>query len=112
MGSSYCTAQGILQQIGELGVALITLVWSFPYCVGISECLCATNQILAIHTFVVALWEVGSRARHFAFGVVALVALYVALWVSIGNVIYKHYETPAPVRFFFHCYVSSLTLSG
>ena len=49
----------------------------------------------------VALWEVGSRARHFAFGVAALVALYVALWVSIGNVVYKHYQTPSPVRFFF-----------
>ena len=27
---SYCTAQGIIQQFGELGVALITLVWTFP----------------------------------------------------------------------------------
>ena len=26
----YCTAQGIIQQIGELGVALITLVRTFP----------------------------------------------------------------------------------
>jgi len=26
---SYCTAQGIIQQIGELGVALITLVCLF-----------------------------------------------------------------------------------
>jgi hypothetical protein len=28
----YCTAQGIVQQIGELGVALITLVRLLPYC--------------------------------------------------------------------------------
>jgi hypothetical protein len=47
------------------------------------------------------MWEVGTRARHFAFGVVALVALYIALWVSISNVIYKYYEVPSPVRFFF-----------
>ena len=26
---SYCTAQGVIQQIGELGVALITLVCLF-----------------------------------------------------------------------------------
>jgi len=77
MTDSYCTAQGIIQQIGELGVALITL-------------------ILTIHTFVVALWKVGTRARHFAFGVVALAVLYTALWVSIGNDIHKHYETPTP----------------
>jgi hypothetical protein len=34
---SYCTAQGIIQQIGELGVALITLVCTFLYHVGFSE---------------------------------------------------------------------------
>jgi hypothetical protein len=34
---SYCTAQGIIQQIGELGVALITLVCTFPHYVGFSE---------------------------------------------------------------------------
>jgi hypothetical protein len=73
----YCTAQGVIQQIGELGVALITL-------------------ILTAHTFVVALWKVGIGARHFAFGIVALATLYVALWVSIGNGIHKHYETPTP----------------
>ena len=28
---NYCTAQGVIQQIGELGVALITLVCTFPY---------------------------------------------------------------------------------
>ena len=33
----YCTAQGVIQQIGELGVALITLVCTFPYCVSVSE---------------------------------------------------------------------------
>ena len=30
----YCTTQGIVQQIGELGVALITLVRLLPYCFG------------------------------------------------------------------------------
>jgi len=73
----YCTAQGIVQQVGELGVATVTL-------------------ILTIHTFVVALWNVGSQARKFAFGIVAVATLFVALWVSIGNVTHKHYVTPTP----------------
>jgi hypothetical protein len=61
---------------------------------------------------VVALWEVGTRARHFAFGVVALTALYIALWLSFGNVIHKHYETPTPVRISdSHRYVSPVTFS-
>ncbi|KAF8274486.1 hypothetical protein EI94DRAFT_1696019 [Lactarius quietus] len=76
---SYCTAQGIIQQIGELGVALLTL-------------------ILTTHTFAVALWKVGIRARNFAFGVVTLASLFITLWVGIGNGIHnhKHYETPTP----------------
>ncbi|KAF8260675.1 hypothetical protein EI94DRAFT_884557 [Lactarius quietus] len=74
---SYCTAQGIIQQIGELGVALITL-------------------ILTVHTFVVALWNVGSRARHLAFGIVSLVTLFVAFWVGFGNGTRKNFETPTP----------------
>ncbi|KAH9061348.1 hypothetical protein EDB87DRAFT_1682768 [Lactarius vividus] len=57
----YCTAQGVIQQIGQLGVALITL-------------------IITVHTFVVALWNVGIRARRFAFGMVALASLFIALW--------------------------------
>ena len=61
----------------------------------------------------VALWGVGSRARYVAFGVVALAALYIALWVGIGNGIDKHYETPTPVRISnFLTAVSPLTLSG
>ncbi|KAI9435758.1 hypothetical protein H4582DRAFT_2168107, partial [Lactarius indigo] len=73
----YCTAQGIIQQIGELGVALITL-------------------IIAIHTFVVALWNVGARACRFAFGIVALASLFNALWVVVGNHVHKNFETPTP----------------
>ncbi|KAN0130873.1 hypothetical protein V8E53_011251 [Lactarius tabidus] len=73
----YCTAQGIIQQIGELGVALITLIFT-------------------IHTFVVALWSVGSRARNFAFGIVTLATLFIALWVGLGNGLEKHFETPTP----------------
>jgi hypothetical protein len=73
----YCTAQGIIQQVGELGVALITL-------------------ILTIHTFVVAVWSVGSQARCFAFGMVGLAILFIALWVGLGNGLDKNFETPTP----------------
>jgi len=74
---SYCTTQGIIQQTGELGVALVTLILTF-------------------YTFVVAVWNVGGRARKFAFGIVAIATLFVALWVGLGNGIHKHYETPTP----------------
>jgi len=79
----YCTAQGIVQQIGELGVPLITLM-------------------LAIHTFVGAMWRVGLQARGFAFGMVVLAWVYVTLWVSIGASIHQRYETPTP----YWCWIS------
>ncbi|KAI0297088.1 hypothetical protein BC826DRAFT_173311 [Russula brevipes] len=79
----YCTVQGITQQTGELGVALITL-------------------ILAIHTFVAALWPVGQRACGFAFCMVALTWVFIALWVGIGAGIHKNYETPTP----YWCWIS------
>ena len=50
-----------------------------------------------MHTFVVALWKVGIGARHFAFSIVAVATVYIVLWVSIGNGIHRHYETPTPV---------------
>ncbi|KAI0254073.1 hypothetical protein BJV78DRAFT_1388661 [Lactifluus subvellereus] len=80
---SYCTAQGIVQQTGELGVALITL-------------------ILAVHTFVTALWRVGIQARGFAFGLVGLACVFTALWVGLGNGLHKNYEVPTP----YWCWIS------
>ncbi|KAH9061349.1 hypothetical protein EDB87DRAFT_1560305 [Lactarius vividus] len=75
---SYCRAQGVIQQSGELGVALITL-------------------IITVHTFVVALWNVKIiEARRFAFVIVALASLFVVLWVGIGNGIHKDFEAPTP----------------
>jgi hypothetical protein len=62
----------------------------------------------------VAVWNVGGQARNFAFGIVAVATLFVALWVGVGNGIHKNYETPTPVRIFrfSHCFVLSLTLPG
>jgi hypothetical protein len=55
----------------------------------------------------VALWNVGSRTRSFAFGIIAVVTLFVALWVGLGNGLHKNYVTPTPVRIFrfSHCFV-------
>ena len=44
-----------------------------------------------------AIWSVGSRSRHFAFGIVALATLFIALWVGLGNGLDKNFETPTPV---------------
>jgi len=74
---SYCWAQGIIKQIGVLGTSLITL-------------------ILAVHTFIAALWGIGIEARRFAFKVVGLVWVFAALWVGIGSGIHKDYEVPTP----------------
>jgi len=79
----YCTAQGIIQQFGEVGVGLSIL-------------------LLAVHTFVSALWRVGLKARRFAVCMVFLIFCFVTLWVSVGASIHKHYEVPTP----FWCWIS------
>jgi hypothetical protein len=58
------------------------------------------DQVLAVHTFVAAMWRVGLQARGFAFCLVGIVCIFIALWVSIGASIHRNYETPTPVRFF------------
>jgi hypothetical protein len=50
----------------------------------------------------VVIWSVGSRARYFAFGIVALATLFVALWVGLGNGLHKNFETPTPVSISFY----------
>ncbi|KAF8502220.1 hypothetical protein F5888DRAFT_1177482 [Russula emetica] len=79
----YCTAQGLIQQIGELGVALITL-------------------LLAVHTFVAAVLQVGLKARGVALSLVCLACIFIMLWVVIGADIHKNYETPTP----YWCWIS------
>ncbi|KAF8261257.1 hypothetical protein EI94DRAFT_1746328 [Lactarius quietus] len=80
----YCTTQGIIKQIGAVGVALITL-------------------ILTIHTFTMALWRVGVEACSFAFSIIALTCLFIVLWVGISNGIHKDFESPAP----YWCWIGS-----
>jgi len=83
----YCTAQGIIEQFGELGVAVITL-------------------ILAIYTFMVTTspwtWRPRLESRGPALGLVVLTFIFSALWVGIGAGIHHQYETPTP----FWCWIS------
>jgi len=79
----YCTAQGIVEQVGELGVALIIL-------------------LLAIHTFVAAVLQVGLKARGVALSLVCLACVFITLWVAIGPDIHRNYETPTP----YWCWIS------
>ncbi|KAF8497247.1 hypothetical protein F5888DRAFT_1613796 [Russula emetica] len=79
----YCTAQGLIGQIGQLGVPLITL-------------------FLAVHTFVAAVLQVGLKARGVALGLVCLACVFITLWAAIGPGIHKNYETPTP----YWCWIS------
>ncbi|KAI0276620.1 hypothetical protein BGY98DRAFT_934920 [Russula aff. rugulosa BPL654] len=79
----YCTAQGVVEQIGDLGVALITL-------------------FLAIHTFVAAVLQVGLKARGVALSLVCLACVFIMIWVAIGAVHHKNYDTPTP----YWCWIS------
>jgi hypothetical protein len=55
-------------------------------------------QILAVHTFISALWGVGREARLLSFGLVGLTCVFTTLWVGIPNGLHKDYEAPTPVR--------------
>jgi hypothetical protein len=94
---SYCGAQGIIQQTGELGVALSTLVCpsltsTFEF--RIND---ARTQLLTTHSFAIALFSVGIKARGFAFGLVGFMCVFIALWVGLGDGLNKNYEAPTPV---------------
>ena len=52
-----------------------------------------------------ALWGVGEKSRHIAFGIVALTWLFVILWVGVGNGIHEDFMAPTPV------YTSGLLIS-
>ncbi|KAI0314284.1 hypothetical protein OF83DRAFT_1064113 [Amylostereum chailletii] len=84
---SYCNAQGIIQQFGELGVALSTLV-------------------ITIHTFNSVFWRKGIHSRRIAYIVIATVWTFVALWVGIGSGVNDSedapYFTPTP----YWCWIS------
>jgi hypothetical protein len=69
------------------------------------------RQLLALHTFITALWGVGIRARGLASGLVGFTWVFIVLWVVIGNAHNKNYEVPTPVGYFDHyLFISFLTM--
>jgi len=85
---SFCTTQGVLQQLGETGSALTTLA-------------------LAVHTFVVVLWNHKHPPAHIAFIVVGLIWIFVAFFVamSVSNHTQGSKFYMAPVGYW--CWISS-----
>jgi len=84
---TYCTAQGVLHQLGETGVAMSTLV-------------------IAIHTFAVVWCRIGHSPRQLqrqlkiAYIVLGFMWLFIILFIVIGVVLHtghgNFYETPTP----------------
>ncbi|KIJ53946.1 hypothetical protein M422DRAFT_24943 [Sphaerobolus stellatus SS14] len=79
--SSYCTAQGVVQQIGETGVALATLA-------------------IAVHTFLIIFFRRGGRAKAASVAIVATIWIFVILFAVIGSQTLTdgddRYITPSP----------------
>ncbi|KIM83330.1 hypothetical protein PILCRDRAFT_819583 [Piloderma croceum F 1598] len=77
----YCTAQGVIQQLGETAVAMATLT-------------------IAIHTLIVVMWGKLKHQLIVAYIVVACIWLYVIIFVAVTVSIHtrgsSHYETPTP----------------
>ncbi|KAA1473969.1 hypothetical protein DENSPDRAFT_780811 [Dentipellis sp. KUC8613] len=78
---AFCSAQGAIQQLGETGVAMTTFV-------------------IAVHTFVTAVWKKGIHSRFAAFCIVGFIWLYVTLFTSIGLGLHakgdNRWVTPTP----------------
>jgi hypothetical protein len=57
-------------------------------------------QLLAAHTFIAAVLQVGLKARGIALGLVCLTCVFIMAWVGVAIRIgiHKNYETPTPVR--------------
>jgi len=76
---SFCTVQGIMQQLGDTGSALATLA-------------------IAIHSFVVVFRGTRHGKRSTAYGVVGLTWIFIAFFIAMGVSIHTHgssfYETP------------------
>lgn len=78
---NFCTAQGVMQQLGETGVAITTLV-------------------IAVYTFIGVWWRKGIRAPLTAKIIIGFVWVFVILAVAIGNITHRNkqelYQSPTP----------------
>ena len=75
-------------------ILLVCPLWSLRA----GPCSYTACQLLAVHTFVSVVLQVGLKARGIAFGMVCLASVFITLWIAIGAGIHKNYETPTPVR--------------
>jgi len=77
---SYCTAQGILQQAGEAGSAMVTTT-------------------IAIYTFIVVMWGIFERELLFAYLAISFIWIFLFFFIGItvGTQTHgtQHYMTPA-----------------
>jgi len=77
---SYCTAQGVLQQAGEAGSAMVTTT-------------------IAIYTFVVVMWETFEHELLIAYLAIGFIGVFLFLFIGItvGTQTHgtQHYMTPA-----------------
>jgi len=76
---SYCTAQGVIQQFGETGSAMVTTV-------------------IAIYTFTIVVWGTFRRQLQVAYAVIAFIFLFLIIFigVTVGTQTHgtQHYMTP------------------
>jgi hypothetical protein len=92
-----------MQQLGETGVALATLVTNFAHIPFASLTTC--YQAIAVQTFVLTKWEIPSQDHINIVVSICIVFqwLFVILFVGIAFGIHTHegteyYATPTPVR--------------
>ncbi|KAG5638054.1 hypothetical protein H0H81_002088 [Sphagnurus paluster] len=86
----YCTAQGVIQQLGETGVAITTL-------------------LIAIYTFIGVWWRIGmgKRAVNVARIVILTAWAFVFIMVIVPNILHANavdlYQGPTP----YHCWITN-----
>ncbi|KIY44568.1 hypothetical protein FISHEDRAFT_51194, partial [Fistulina hepatica ATCC 64428] len=99
---AYCTAQGVIQQIGETGVALATLASLLRSNPRIRPT--HTQQIIALTTFF-TFWSGRSIPLSYAYAIVSLQWIFLFLIVLIPNYRFRdaNYQTPTP----YWCWIGS-----
>lgn len=76
---------GVVQQLGECGVAISTLVRSSLHAMFLRLLTSPQfSKIIATHTFVTLFWKIGTQNRIVALALVGLEWLFIVLFVAIS----------------------------
>lgn len=76
---------GVVQQLGECGVAISTLVYSTLHVMFLRLLISPHfSKIIAAHTFVGVFWKIGTQNRIVALALVGLEWLFIVLFVAIS----------------------------